>query len=79
MVHRVHYDGNFNTDGATFELILNEDGTMQFEYADVAYTAINNGTNDPDDCTDGVCATIGLQNDFDTVQPVLRVPTVRHQ
>ncbi len=60
---RVHYNGSNNTDGATFELILNEDGTLQFEYADGAYTAFSNLTSDPDDCAMGVCATIGLQSD----------------
>jgi hypothetical protein len=60
---RVHYSGPSNTDGATFELILNEDGTLQFEYADVAYSGFANASGDPDDCTGGVCATIGLQND----------------
>jgi hypothetical protein len=59
----VHYTGPSNTDGATFELILNEDGTIQFEYADVTYSAFGNASLDPDDCTGGVCATIGLQND----------------
>ncbi len=34
--------GAANTDGATFELILNEDGTLQFEYADVGYSAFGN-------------------------------------
>ena len=62
--NRVHYTGTSNTDGATFELIFNEDGTLQFEYADVEYTAFNNGTVDPDDCSNGVCATIGLQEDM---------------
>ncbi|HEV7490689.1 MAG TPA: hypothetical protein VGO25_07780, partial [Rhodanobacteraceae bacterium] len=61
--NRVHYDGASNSDGATFEMILNENGTLQFEYADVEYTAINNLSNDPDDCTGGMCATIGLQKD----------------
>jgi hypothetical protein len=60
---RVHYSGAANTDGATFEVILNEDGTIQFEYSDVAYSAFTNSSGDPDDCTNGVCATIGLQND----------------
>ena len=60
---RVHFSGPSNTDGATFELILNENGTIQFEYADVEYSGFNNASGDPDDCTGGVCATIGLQND----------------
>ncbi|MGH8174620.1 MAG: hypothetical protein ACREPX_15880 [Rhodanobacteraceae bacterium] len=60
---RVHFSGPSNTDGATFELILNEDGTLQFEYLDVAYSGFANASGDPDDCTGGVCATIGLQND----------------
>ena len=55
---RVHYSGSTNTDGATFELILNEDGTIQFEYSDVSFTGGAEG-----DCSNGVCATIGLQND----------------
>ena len=62
--NRVHYDGTLNTDGATFELIINEDGTIQFEYADVDYSALGNATGDPDDCAGGICATIGLQNDM---------------
>jgi hypothetical protein len=61
--NRVHFDGASNTDGATFELILNENGTIQFEYLDVDYTAFANASGDPDDCTGGICATIGLQND----------------
>lgn len=56
--NRMHYSGN--ADGATFELILDEDGTIQFEYADVAYTN-DNSPSDPPDCTGGACATIGLQ------------------
>jgi hypothetical protein len=59
---RVHYDGSSNTDGASFELIFNEDGTLQFEYADVAYTAFANASGDPDDCSMGACATIGLES-----------------
>ena len=59
---RVHYNGSVNTDGATFEVILNEDGTLEFEYADVTYSAFSSG--DPDDCSNGVCATIGLQSDM---------------
>ena len=57
--NRVHYSGSSNTDGATFELILNEDGTINFEYSDVEFTG---GLENPD-CSGGVCATIGLQND----------------
>ena len=60
---RVHFSGPSNTDGATFELILNENGTIQFEYLDVEYSGFANASGDPDDCTGGVCATIGLQND----------------
>jgi hypothetical protein len=57
---RAHFLGN--TDTATFEVIFNEsDGTLQFEYTDVAYTAANNASGDPNVCDDGVCATIGLQ------------------
>lgn len=56
---RVHYSGTSNTDGATFELILNEDGTIQYEYQDVEYT----GGFEAADCSGGACATIGLQND----------------
>jgi hypothetical protein len=67
--NRVHFDGAQNTDGATFELILNEDGTIQFEYADVGYSALGNLSADPDDCTGGVCATIGLQNDVALFNP----------
>ena len=57
--NRTHYTNN--TDGATFEVIVNEDGTLQFEYADVAYTALNDFSSDPDVCDGGICATIGLQ------------------
>jgi hypothetical protein len=61
---RVHYQGDFNTDGATFELILNEDGTIQFEYEDVSYTGKGSASDtDQDDCTGGICATIGMQRD----------------
>ena len=56
--NRMHYSAN--ADGATFELILDEDGTIQFEYADVAYTN-DTSPSDPPDCTGGACATIGLQ------------------
>ncbi len=56
---RVHFSGSSNTDGATFELILNEDGTIQFEYSDVDFT----GGQENADCSNGACATIGLQND----------------
>jgi hypothetical protein len=56
--NRMHYSAN--TDGATFELILGEDGTIRFEYADVGYTN-NTSPSDPPDCTGGACATIGLQ------------------
>jgi hypothetical protein len=56
---RVHFSGSSNTDGATFELILNEDGTIQFEYSDVEFT----GGLEAPDCSGGSCATIGLQND----------------
>lgn len=62
---RAHASGPANTDGATFELILGEDGTIQFEYDDVAYSGFNNFEGDADDCTGGVCATIGLQNSMD--------------
>jgi hypothetical protein len=61
---RTHFSGN--TDSATFEVILNEaDGTLQFEYLDVDYTADGDVSNPPDPpvCDGGVCATIGLQND----------------
>ncbi|HJT97296.1 MAG TPA: hypothetical protein VJ696_03195 [Rhodanobacteraceae bacterium] len=59
---RVHYDGTQNSDGATFEVILNENGRIQFEYDDVGYTAFAPGSaSDPEDCTNGLCATVGLQ------------------
>jgi len=54
---RTHYAGD--GDGATFELILDEAGTVHFEYADVAYGTTT--PTDPPDCTGGACATIGLQ------------------
>ncbi|MGH8173429.1 MAG: hypothetical protein ACREPX_09785 [Rhodanobacteraceae bacterium] len=60
---RVHFRGVSNTDGATFELILNENGTIQFEYADVQYSGFGNLSGDPADCSGGICATIGLQSD----------------
>lgn len=62
--NRVHATGSSNADGATFELILDEDGTIHFEYSDVGYSAFDNFEGDPDDCTAGTCATIGLQNDM---------------
>ena len=59
--NRVHFFDN--TDPATFEVIFNEsDGSLQFEYLDVAYTASAVDTGDPAVCDGGVCATIGLQN-----------------
>lgn len=66
--NRVHYDGSANTDGATFEVIFDEaTQSLSFQYLDVSYTANGNfGGSDPVDCTNGVCATIGLQ-DSDTL------------
>lgn len=62
--NRVHFDGTQNTDGATFEVVIDEaSGRFSFLYDDVDYTAFGNTTQDPDDCSDGVCATIGLQAD----------------
>lgn len=61
---RVHMSGPANVDGATFELVLGEDGAIAFEYDDVAYSGFSNFEGDPDDCTGGLCATIGLQNDM---------------
>jgi uncharacterized repeat protein (TIGR01451 family) len=70
---RTHYFGN--GDGATFELILDEAGTIGFEYADVAYGTTT--PTDPPDCTGGACATIGLQgsavlfDQFSAFQPAV--------
>ena len=62
--NRAHYPGSGNTDGATFEVVFDEaTGGISFEYLDVAYSAVGNVSSDPDDCTNGVCATIGLQSD----------------
>ena len=62
--NRAHYPGTDNTDGATFEVVFDEaTGGISFQYLDVAYSAVNNVSSDPDDCTNGVCATIGLQSD----------------
>jgi len=63
--NRVHYDGAQNTDGATFEVIINEDGTFSYEYSDVEYTAVGaTGTPaDPAVCDGGLCATVGVQQD----------------
>jgi hypothetical protein len=59
----VHYNSGENTDGATFEVIIDEaTGGFSFEYADVDYTAFG-GYPDPDSCNRGVCATIGVQKD----------------
>jgi hypothetical protein len=61
---RVHYSGSQNDDGATFELILREDGTFSYEYADVDYTGFGSSfPPDPTDCNEGMCATIGVQKD----------------
>jgi hypothetical protein len=62
--NRAHMSGPANIDGATFELILGENGAIRFEYDDIAYSGFNNFEGDPDDCTGGLCATIGLQNDM---------------
>lgn len=65
--NRVHFggfDGNPNTDGATFEIVFDEaSGTFAFVYDDVDYTELGEDITDPgpQDCSDGVCATIGLQ------------------
>jgi hypothetical protein len=58
----VHYDSAQNTDGATFEVIFDEaSGNFSFEYADVEYSAV--GSSDPADCSGGLCATVGVQQD----------------
>jgi len=60
---RVHYDAGSNTDGATFEVVFDEaSGNFSYEYADVEYTA-NGSSSDPADCTGGLCATVGVQQD----------------
>ncbi|MEP7042250.1 MAG: hypothetical protein ABI843_04275 [Dokdonella sp.] len=62
----LHFDGApDNTDGATFEVIIDEaTGNFSFEYSDVEYTAVNNFQGlDPDVCDGGVCATVGVQQD----------------
>ena len=67
---RVHFNGSANTDGATFELIIDEaTGALSYEYNDVDYTA-NSGGADPAVCNGGLCATIGLQqqNSADSTQ-----------
>ena len=62
--NRVHYNGANNTDGATFEVVFDEaTGGISFQYLDVQYTAFSNASSDPDDCSNGICATIGLQSD----------------
>lgn len=62
--NRVHYNGANNTDGATFQVIFDEaTGEISFQYLDVQYTAFSNASSDPDDCSNGICATIGLQSD----------------
>lgn len=59
-----HEAGGQNTDRATFEVIIDEaSGAIAFEYADVDYTAFGNYYGAPDSCTNGVCASIGLQQD----------------
>ena len=64
---RVHFNGTANTDGATFEVILDEaTQTVDFEYLDVQYTGNGALGGDPAVCNDGVCATIGLQSDDTT-------------
>lgn len=55
---RVPFNGAANTDGATFEVIINEaDSSIQFEYLDVTYF------DDGADVSGGAAATIGLQQD----------------
>ena len=62
----LHEQGGANTDRATFELIIDEaSGRLSFEYADVDYTAFGNFFGAPDVCTNGDCASIGLQQDDD--------------
>jgi hypothetical protein len=58
----VHYPAANNTEGATFEVIIDETtNAIWYEYADVDYTATG-ASQDPADCTGGACATIGLQD-----------------
>jgi len=67
---RVHYPTAQNTDGATFEVIVNEaDGSFSFEYADVDYSC--NGSSGALDCSGGVSATIGIQGSQSFLDPVL--------
>jgi hypothetical protein len=59
--NRGRFDGNVNPDGPTFEVVLEENGALRFEYAEVSYyTAWNNRTGDATECWSGACATIGL-------------------
>ena len=59
-----HEAGMQNTDRATFEVIIDEaSATIAFEYADVDYTAFGNYFGAPDSCNNGICASIGLQQD----------------
>ncbi|HEY0231423.1 MAG TPA: hypothetical protein VGC55_09240 [Dokdonella sp.] len=71
---RVHFPVAQNTDGATFEVIINEaDGSFSFEYADVDYSC--NGSAGDLDCSGGVSATIGLQGSQSFLDPILSIYT----
>jgi len=72
--NRVHDPVSQNTDGATFEVIINEaDGSFSFEYADVDYSC--NGSAGPLDCSGGVSATIGIQGSQTFLDPVRSIYT----
>ncbi|HEY0231706.1 MAG TPA: hypothetical protein VGC55_10665 [Dokdonella sp.] len=64
---QLHYDGGpDNTDGTTFEIIIDEaTGNFSFEYSDVEYTANGSAGSPPDPtvCDGGICATVGVQQD----------------
>jgi hypothetical protein len=68
--NRVHDPVNQNTDGATFEAIINEaDSSFSFEYNDVDFSC--NNSSGAVDCSGGQSATIGLQ-DVDVFEDPVR-------
>lgn len=70
----MHDPAGQNSDGATFEVIINEaDGSFSFEYADVDYSC--NGSFGALDCSGGVSATIGIQGSQTFLDPVRSIYT----
>jgi hypothetical protein len=71
---RVHDPVSQNTDGATFEVIINEaDGSFSYEYNDVEFSC--NNSSGAVDCSDGSSATIGIQGTEVFLDPVRSIYT----